>query len=429
MSDTDTGQPETATVSDEQQESPPATTSQSVWRRTFSAFEVEHFGSLWASGWIWNIARWGAAFLGAYLVNDLTESPRLVQLTGTAMWAPLLAGGVVGGVISDRFDRRKTVMAQFLFIGPLSAVMGVLVLADVLEVWMVFVYMALIGIGWVADMTSRRALVFDLVGPANMNNAIALESLSMSGGIMLGTITGGAVIDQLGIGQAYLLIAAGCFGAFLLMLRIPSPPRMAPPAGRSFRRDLVEGFDVARQNRTLLSILGVTVAVNFFYFAYFPIVQRIADLLDTTPFLTGLLASATGMGMMAGSTIIATVQPARRGLWYVGGSAGAMVFIFGFAGFSVFWLVFVSLLLSSLCVGFFGATQSALVMDVADDEMRGRALGLLSMAIGSLPIGMYLLGELAEQVGAPTAIVIANIAGLLMLLAWQLWRPEATKVH
>ena len=78
----------------------------------FSALAAPHFPSLLLTGALWNVSRWGLCFLGAYLAIQLSGSPRLVQLTGVAMWAPLLVGGVAGGVIADRFDRRRTVCSS-----------------------------------------------------------------------------------------------------------------------------------------------------------------------------------------------------------------------------------------------------------------------------------------------------------------------------
>src|SRR3712207_8315625 len=74
----------------------------------FAALRVPYYPRLWASGWLWNLTRWMSVFLCSYLVNDLTGSPFLVQLVGAAFFAPMFFGGVLGGVISDRFDRRRS---------------------------------------------------------------------------------------------------------------------------------------------------------------------------------------------------------------------------------------------------------------------------------------------------------------------------------
>jgi predicted MFS family arabinose efflux permease len=388
-------------------------------RAVFSALAAPGFGLLWASGALWHISRWGIAFLSAYLVNDLTDSPRLVQLTGAVMWTPLLLGGVLGGVIADRFDRRRTVLLQMAVLTPLVAVIAVLVQRDTIEVWMLYPFLFVVGIGWVFDMTSRRSLVFDVVGSAQIDNAMALESLSLSGGIALGTLLGGSVISLLGIGAAFGVVAALLCIAGLLLWRVQPPPATVSAGTSTPIADLRDGLGLLRTHRGLVGILGVTVVANFFYFAYFPLVQVIADDLDVGAFLTGLLASATGLGMMAGSLLVARFQPRRRGLVYLTGVFTGMALLIGFATLQWYPAALGFLLGSSIGGGLFGSTQSTLVMTTVEAAVRGRALGLLSMAIGALPVGMFLLGELAEVVGTGAAITVFSVSGSLLLALWQ----------
>ncbi|MGK0225855.1 MAG: hypothetical protein ACI8XD_000664, partial [Thermoproteota archaeon] len=97
--------------------------------------------------------------------------------------------------------------------------------------------------------------------------------------------------------------------------------------------------------------------------------------------------------------------------------------------FDQYWLVFGSLLLASSFIGLFASTQGALVMTAVDPAMKGRAMGLLSMAIGVLPLGMTALGELSEALGAPTALIIFNITGLICILAFLHRRPQAFHIN
>ena len=397
-------------------------------RRTFESLRVPHFPAVYASGWIFHAARWGLAFLGAYVVNEATGSPRLVQLTGTAMWSPLLLAGLAGGAVADRFDRRRTVLALFVALVPATAALGLLELFGHLAIWIVFPFMLLVGVGWIIDMTARRALVYDLVGPGQVNNAMALEMFSGASGLALGSLLGGAVIEWLGVGAAYLSIAALLLLAAALMARVPSPPAVQVAVGEPFRETLLAGLRSLSSNPTLVSILGVTVIVNFFHFAYAPSVQLIGVRVGAPPALIGVLAASAGVGMMATSAWVAASLP-HRGHAYVLGSAGALFLMQGFAWFETYLGVLVSLLLASACLGLFGATQGALTMTCVPDAMRGRAMGLLSMAIGALPLGMYGLGELAEWLGAPAALAGFNAVGLLALLVWLRLRPEAYRMR
>ena len=84
-----------------------------------AAMHIPRYPFMWCSGALWHTSRWGMAFLAAYLARSMSESPRLVQFTGVAMWMPLLLGGVIGGVVSDRLDRRRTLLVQLSALIPL----------------------------------------------------------------------------------------------------------------------------------------------------------------------------------------------------------------------------------------------------------------------------------------------------------------------
>ena len=355
---------------------------------TFAALQVPSFGLLWASGWCWNATRWMAIFLCSFLINDLTGSPFLVQLVGAAFFAPMFLGGAVAGAAADRFDRRRTILRQLAVLIPVGLGMGALVTGGWVEAWMVYPFVLVVGLGGVVDMTSRRALVFDLVGEERATNALALESLSMAGGNTLGSLFGGAVIDLVGIGEAFFLIGILYVASYLLLVRVPSPPARVAGARTSIRRDIGEGVRAVRASRALIGILGVTVVMNLFYFSFMPLVPVFADEMGVNALLAGLLASASGFGMMVGSFAWAAWPTRRRGLLYVGGSVVAMAFLFAFAALQWYPVALVMLMAAGIGSSAFGTMQAVLVMTTAGAAMRGRAMGVLSMAIGTLPFGM-----------------------------------------
>jgi MFS family permease len=393
----------------------------------FSALQVPSYPSLLIAGWLWNMCRWASGFLGAYVANRLTGSARLVQLTGVAMWAPLLFGGVLGGMISDRFDRRRTVITQFLVLVPLAGLMGVAGVTDNIRLWLLYPFLVAVGVGWVFDMTSRRAIIYDLVGPTRIDNAMALESLSSASGLAIGSLLGGSAIQAVGIGPAYFIMAGLAAVALLTFLRVPRVERLAAASTEPPLRAVRAGFRLLRTERGLVSVLGVTAAVNFFFFSFTPLVQLVGSDLGAGAFLTGLLAAMLGFGMMIGSGYVARAQPHRRGVVYVVGSAAAMIMLIPFALSPWYGAALGFLLLAATGMGLFGSTQGTLVMVSVDADLRGRALGLLSTAIGVLPIGMIALGELAESIGARPAIVASVSTGALVLAAWLLRRPEALR--
>ncbi len=173
----------------------------------------------------------------------------------------------------------------------------------------------------------------------------------------------------------------------------------------------------------------MTVIANFFLFAYFPIVPVVAEDLGASPFLVGLLTAGTGLGMMTGSLLMARFQPRRRGLAYVAGVFVALVFLVPFALAPSYPVALAAIVCSGIGAGLFGSTQTTLVMAAAPAPLRGRALGLLSMAIGALPIGMYVLGESAERIGVGPALLVNAGLGAVVLIAWNLRHPDVTRME
>jgi MFS family permease len=400
-------------------------------RSTFAAFTVPNYPRLWTIGLLWNMTRWMSIFLCTFLVNRLTHSPFLVQAVGAAFFAPMFLTGALGGVLSDRLDRRRTMLCLLLVLFPVAALMAAVNMAGVVETWMVYPFMLVIGVSMVVDMTSRRALVYDLVGKEFITNALALESLAMTGGTLLGGLGAGTIISLLGIGQAFVLVAAAYMLAFIIMLGVPNPKpdRSATSAVRAdVFEDLKAAFAYVRGHSTLVSILGVTVIMNVFYHSFIPMIPVFADRLDVSPFLTGILASGPALGSITGAFMIARGLPLGRGRAYVGGSTFALVFLCAFALSGWYPLALACLLLAGLGISGFSTMQSALVLTSAEDAMRGRAMGLLSMAIGVLPFAMLLLGGVAQAVGPSTGVAASALIGLAVMGAWSYRRPEARRL-
>jgi len=401
-----------------------------------ASLHVDSYPRLWASGGLWNVTRWMTIFLSSFLVNKLTGSPLLVQLVGTSFFLPMFVGGVAAGAISDRFDRRRTVMRQLVGLVPAAVLMSVLVTSGHIQTWMLYLFAMAVGIGQVVDMTNRRALVNDLVGDRLFPNAMALEALSMAAGNMGGSLTGGTVIDLLGEGPAYGLVGVFYLVCFLLMRGVRSVPRRSDLPGApkrptdlaSVRADLAEGFRTLPANRAFVSLLGVTVAMNFLFFSFMPMIPVLAKRFEVGAFLTGVLASAYGLGMLAGSLLMVLTNPARRGVVYVISSFGAMASLVVFTQIDRFVPALAALVVTGMCSAGFASVQSALVVACNPPEVRGRAMGMLAMAIGSLPFGMMLLGLLAERVGPQSAIVYCAGGGFVGLALWLLRRPEVLRI-
>jgi len=354
----------------------------------------------------------------------LTGSARMVQLAGVALWSPLLFGGVVGGWVSDRFDRRRIVIGQFFVTIPGLAILGWIEITGRLQLWMIYPILFVTGVGWVFDMVGRRVIVYDLVGPEKIDNALALESSGTAMALAFGALAGGSLIQGVGVGWALIVMGALQIISLATFATVPSVTARRKVAAAGFTA-LIEGIKMLRTEKNLISILGVTAFVNFFFFSSTPLLQVVGGKFNVGPALLGLLAAMLGIGMFIGSIGVARYHPVRRGLLYVTGSYIAFAFMVGFALSPWYATSAMFLVCASIGMGFFGSTQSILVMDSVSEERRGRALGLLSSAIGVLPLGMLAVGEIAEVFGASQAVAIGVLTGALLMTLFLRMRPEA----
>jgi len=390
-------------------------------RGVFAALQAPGYPRLWASGWLWNVARWMAFFLSSYLVNKLTGAPLLVQLTGAAFYAPVLFGGAIGGLISDRFDRRRSLMVQQALLIPVAILMGALTIGGHLQFWMVYPFMILVGTGWMIDLTSRRALVFDMVGAGGITNAMALESMSMTGGAMLGNLAAGAMIRFAGGGQTFLAMAVVHLTVWACLIGLPAVRRPHVPAGAgSVVADLVAGLRYVRSQPLLLSVLGVTVLVNFFYYPYQPLVPVFAGILHVNAGWAGALAASAGFGALCSALFIAGGLRPGRGLTYLGGSCLAMLGVLLFAVSRWYAASAAGLVIAGAGQAGYNSMQGAITLSSSSAEMRGRAIGIISMGIGVLPVSLPIVGLAAQLAGPAPALAGTATLGLVLLSLWVL---------
>ena len=188
---------------------------------------------------------------------------------------------------------------------------------------------------------------------------------------------------------------------------------------------VTEAIRVVRGNRTIWTVFLVTVALNFFGFPYIQMVPVIArDVLGVGEVLFGVLMSSAGMGALIGSLVIASNQISRQGTVYSLGASLMLAAIFLFAFSKVYVISLVLLFLAGLGVSGFGTMQVIIALRAVSPEMRGRAMGAIALGIGASPLGMIVVGQLAEGLNTQAALALLTGSGLLVMtiMRWRL--PE-----
>jgi MFS family permease len=300
-----------------------------------------------------------------------------------------------------------------------SAALAVVTLTGTASLPIVFVLAALGGIAFAFDAPGRQALTFQLVGPRELPNAVALNSGMFNASRIVGPAIAGLVIAATGTGACFALNALS-FLAVLAALASMNEDELHPVtrASASFMRGTAEAFRFAIHDRQLRVVLFVVALVSTVGFNFNVLVPLLASqTLDVGAGTFGLLSAAFGLGALAGALATASMREASPRV-FVGGAIGFSLAMLGLAVVHSVDVALVLLLLLGMSFAFFTSSANALVQLASPAHLRGRVMSLYLFAFAGLaPIGGLVAGFLAELGGTELAFGLAGVAGLLAI-AW-----------
>ena len=382
----------------------------------------------------------------SWFVLDRTDSAFSVGLVGFFGMVPFLVLGIFGGYLADVLDR-KLLIAVTQFLNLISAViMCVLLSLDIVEYWYAYIAIIIPGLGWSLDMPSRRSLIMDIMGPQGLTNGVALDSVGMHISKMIGPALAGALIAFTGVQGSYILLSAVMAVGCLLFLKVSQPDRpnqiakskissgtTSDLAGSSERKlmrevfsNLAEGFKYAFSSQTIVAVIVITVFMNLLLFPYMQMVTVVSkNILFVGPLLMGILMASDGLGALVGSTLIASRNKmVYHGRIFLYGSILSLIALMVFSMSSWYLVSLPLLLILGIGTSGFGTMQSAIVLLVSRPELRGRALGVVTLAIGAGPIGSLVVGAVSEWIGPANALLFNSIIGLVLVCLSGLFMPS-----
>ena len=386
--------------------------------------EAPDFWRLWYVGLIVATVRWLETVVVGIVVYQRTDSAFLVSMMTMLRLLPMGLFGVFLGALAERFDRGRTLFMVVLLMSGTSAVLAVLDLAGQLEVWHLAVASFVNGCGWSTDNPVRRVMMGEVVGREKVGTAMSLDVGASNATRMIGPALGGFLLAGTGLQGAFILSVLMYGTALLAILTIRSRIPRAAGSGAVLTR-IGEGLALVRDDSRLIGVLVVTVIYNLFAWPFtgmIPVIGR--DRLHLGPEGVGLLATMDGIGAFAGAMLLAFwLTPRWYGRAYIGGVICYLVTVVIFALVQSPALAGAALLLTGLGGAGFGTMQATLVYLAAPPEMRSRILGVLTVCIGTGPIGFVWLGWLADRIGAHHATAVTGVLGLLAMAAtWRWWK-------
>jgi MFS family permease len=333
--------------------------------------------------------------------------------------------GAFVGAAADLLEGRIVLLLNTLALLATSVTIALLAYTHHLSIWHLAVATFISGTIWSTDMPMRRLMIGKVVGSARMAHAMVFDVGSNNASRMAGPAIGGAVLAAWGINGCFALGAAMYLVAILAAAGIRYRNPLPSGAPGFLLKNILDAVSLARRDRKLLGIFAITLIFNLFAWPSLSLIPVIGkDSLNLGPTGVGLLASMEGVGAMAGAMAVYFLgRPAYYAKLYIYSVMAYLVALTAFAMLPDASLAGLALLIAGLGGSGFAITQSTLAFHSANPAMRGRILGLLSVAIGTGPIGFLQVGLLADAVGAQLAIIVLGSEGLLaLLLTRRFWR-------
>lgn len=346
-----------------------------------------------------------------WLILKRTHSPVQVGLLLFCRYVPFTLFGLVAGVVADRLDNRRALMAtQAASMSVAAGLATVTYLHG--PIALVFALAALGGTSVVFDNPNRQSLTFRLVGRAELPNAVALNSSIFNAGRVFGPALGGVVIAAAGVAVCFVLNAVS-FLAVLLALALMRASELFPvdrgggrPRGVGAIR---EGLGYVLRHRSLRLIIGSTAVVGFVGFNVRVLIPVLTDkTLHAGPHTLGVLFACFGAGALTGALITASTERPR---WRrsLAGLGGLGVFLLALSLPQSVWSAGPLLALVGISFTFYSATSQAMLQLTAPDALRGRVVSLYLLVFGGLqPIGSLLSGWLSSVGGTSLAFLVAG---------------------
>ncbi|HUG39206.1 MAG TPA: MFS transporter [Longimicrobiales bacterium] len=358
----------------------------------------------------------------SWLVYRMTGSALLLGVVAFAGQLPGFVIAPIAGVLADRWNRHRIVVATQALMMAQAAAVAVLVLGGWVEVWHLVALATVLGVLTGLDIPARQALFLDLVegDREDLANAIALNASLFNATRLIGPSLGGFLIARLGEGPVFAINAASYIGVVVSLLAMRLHPVGTAPADGSVLGRLREGFGYAfgfQPVRSLLLLIAAISLVGMPYVVLLPVFAE--EILGGGARTLGFLMSAAGLGALGGALYLAG-RSSVRGLSRVIVVAG-IVFGGGLIGFSfsrTLPLSMALLVVAGAGMMILSASANTVLQTVVAPEMRGRLMSLYTMAfMGMGTFGSLLGGWIGSRLGVSTAVALGGV-GCLGAAAW-----------
>jgi MFS family permease len=370
---------------------------------------------------------WMQSVAQAWLVLKLTNNGAYLGIVIALQMLPVLLIGPWGGLIADRFDKRRTLIGTASAAAALALLLGVLTATGVVTVWMVAAVAFGLGAVNAIEVPTRQAFVSEMVGREHLVNAVSLNGVVMNGGRLVGPGIAGLLIVTLGIAPCFFINAASYMAVIAALLAIRGSELIrSKPVARS-KGQLVDGFRYAwrtPQLRTPLLMMALVGTFAYEFSVTLPIFTKFT--FHSGAEIFGLMTSFMAGGSVLGGLLVAArARPTPERLVFSCALFGVLILLTAAA--PSLPLALGLLMLTGASSIFFAAMCNTTIQLAASPEMRGRVMALYVVAfLGSTPIGGPIVGFVGQAFGGRASLAVGGVATLLAAaLGWRWMSRDA----
>ncbi len=400
------------------------------WKKTFTALKHPNY-NLWFRGQMLSLfGTWMQRTAEGFLIFQLTHSPLYLGYVGFAMGLPAWIFMIYGGVVADRFQRKKVLMITQTVMMTLAFILAALTFTGLVKPWHIISLAFLLGIANAFDAPARQSFVLELIDREDLTNAIALNATMFNTGTAIGPAIAGITYALFGPAWCFTINGLSFIGVLAALKLMKLKPIEREKKTSSAFEELIEGFRYIKKEKTILTLISIVGMVSVFGISYFTLLPAWAvNILHGDAATNGFLQSARGFGAMASALFIASLGRFK----YTGKllTLGlftfpvlliifSMVRILPIALFVLFGVGFSIILVNNLA--------NAMVQRLVEDSFRGRVMGVYTFTFfGFMPLGALLMGVLAEKFTEPAAILFGST--MIILFAASIWffNPQIRK--
>jgi len=393
----------------------------------FRALRHRNFRLFFAGQLISLIGTWMQTVAQSWLVYRLTGSAVLLGTVGFVSQIPVFFMATVGGIVADRYPKRRIVVITQTSSMVLAFLLAWLTLTDLVRVWHVVLLSGLLGVVNAFDIPARQSFFVEIVGKDDLQSAIGLNSSIFNGARIIGPAIAGILVALIQEGWCFFVNGVSFIAVIIGLLIMRVKEREIHSGSTEALEQALEGFRYALSSPTVSSLLLLVALVSLVGVPYTVLMPILADrILHGGAKALGLLMSATGVGAMMGALTLAM----RRGIRGLGTIAALAAAGFGASLVLVSFsrslaLSMVLLMPVGYCVMLQMAATNTLLQTMSPDRLRGRVMALYSMMfMGMAPVGSLAAGFAAERLGTPVTLAIGGAACMAGAGVFARWLPE-----